>query len=90
MADNNLHSSQALKKAIFTLPQGMPISTKQLKRFDISPQLLHYYVQSGWLKSLGSGYYLRREETLSETGAIASLQENGINVQMLDMGMRQS
>lgn len=80
MPDKNSHSSQALKKVIFSLPQGMPISMSHLKEFDISRQLLHYYVQSGWIRSLGCGYYLRMGDSLSETGAVSSLQENGVKV----------
>ena len=80
MSTGNLHSSEILKKALFNLPQGMPVSASHLKEFGISRQLAYRYVQSGWLKQLGYGYYLRMGDTLTETGAVASLQANGVNV----------
>ena len=44
-----LHSSEILKKVLFSLPPGMPISTWHLKKFGISRQLAYRYVQHGWL-----------------------------------------
>ena len=75
-----LHSSEILKKALFSLPPGMPISTWHLKEFGISRQLAYRYVQHGWLKQLGYGYYLRPGDKLTETGSVASLQANDVAV----------
>lgn len=75
-----LHSSEILKKALFSLPQGMPISMWHLKKFGISRQLAYRYVQHGWLTQLGYGYYLRPGDKLTETGSVASLQANGVTV----------
>lgn len=75
-----LHSSEILKKALFSLPQGMPISMWHLKEFGISRQLAYRYVQHGWLTQLGHGYYLRPGDKLTETGSVASLQANGVTV----------
>lgn len=80
MSSKTLHSSEILKKALFGLPQGMPISASYLKASGIYRQLVHYYVQSGWLQQLGSGYYLRVGDQLTEMGAVASLQANGVKV----------
>lgn len=80
MSSNALHSSERLKEALFALPQGMPVTTSHLKGFGIYRQLAHYYVQSGWLQQLGSGYYLRAGDSLTEKGAVASLQANGVKV----------
>lgn len=80
MSSKALHSSEILKKALFDLPGGMPVSMEHLKEFGISRQLTHYYVQSGWFEKLGSGYYLRAGDKLTEMGAVASLQESGIKV----------
>lgn len=80
MSTQDLHSSETLKKALFGLPLGMPVSTSHLKEFGISRQLAYRYVQYGWLKQLGYGYFLRAEDRLTEKGAVASLQANGVKV----------
>jgi hypothetical protein len=58
----------------------MPVTSRQLENRGISRQLAHRYVQSGWLKSLGYGYYLRIGDSLTQTGAVASLQNQGVPV----------
>ena len=80
MSTRDLHSSEILKKALFGLPLGMPVSASHLKEFGISRQLAYRYVQYGWLKQLGYGYFLRAEDRLTEKGAVASLQANGVKV----------
>lgn len=80
MSSDALHSSEILKKALFDLPQGMPISMEHLKGLGVSRQLAHYYVRSGWLQQLGGGYYLRPGDTLTGTGIVASLQASGLKV----------
>lgn len=80
MSTITLHSSKILKAALFNLPHGMPLAPKHLKNLGISRQLVHYYVQSGWFKKIGNGYYLRKDDKLTKTGAIASLQDNGIKI----------
>jgi len=80
MSTQDLHSSETLKKALFDLPQGMPVSARHLKEFGISRQLAYRYVHYGWLKQLGYGYFLRAGDTLTEKGAVASLQANGVKV----------
>lgn len=80
MSTLDLHSSEILKKALFDLPQGMPVSASHLKEFGISRQLTYRYVQYGWLKQLGYGYYLRPGDTITEKGSVASLQANGVKV----------
>ena len=80
MSTQGLYSSEILKKALFDLPLGMPVSTSHLKEFGISRQLAYRYVQYGWLKQLGYGYFLRAGDKLIEKGAVASLQANGVKV----------
>lgn len=80
MKTSDLPSSKILKKVLFDLPHGMPVSAIHLKKFGVSRQLAHRYVQYGWLKQLGYGYYLREGDQLTETGAVASLQANGVKV----------
>lgn len=80
MSSQALHSSEMLKKALFGLPPGLPVTMSHLKGFGISRQLVHHYVQHGWLTQLGYGYYLRPGDKLTKTGSVASLQANGVAV----------
>lgn len=80
MSSEALHSSELLKRALFGLPPGLPVTMSHLKGFGISRQLVHHYVQHGWLTQLGYGYYLRPGDKLTETGSVASLQANGVAV----------
>jgi len=58
----------------------MPVTSRQLENRGISRQLAHRYVRSGWLESLGYGYYLRLGDSLTQTGAVAALQSQGVPV----------
>ena len=78
MSTNSLHSNQKLKKALFALPKGMPVTSSLLEQWGISRQLAHRYVQSGWLDPLGYGYFLRQGDTLTQTGAVAALEMQGM------------
>jgi hypothetical protein len=80
MSTNSLHSSQNLKNTLFALPVGMPITTRQLGQMGISRQLVHRYVQSGWLEQLGYGYYLRHSDILTPNGAVTALEFQGVTV----------
>lgn len=80
MSIQDLHSGKILKKALFGLPPGMPVSARHLKEFGISRQLSYRYVKYGWLVPLGYGYFLRTGDKHTEAGAVASLQENGVKV----------
>jgi len=63
-----------------SLPRGMPVTSRQLEKRGISRQLAHGYVRSGWLESLGYGYYLRIGDSLTQMGAVAALQDQGVPV----------
>ncbi|AJY68347.1 hypothetical protein RW64_01400 [Geobacter sulfurreducens] len=80
MSTNSLHSSQNLKNALFTLPKGMPVTTRQMEQLGISRQLVHRYVQNGWLESLGYGYFLRAGDELTRNGAVAALENQGLDL----------
>jgi hypothetical protein len=78
MSTKGLHTSQNLKRALFALPRGMPVTSSHLEQWGISRQLAHRYVQSGWLEPLGYGYFLRQGDTLTQTGAVAALEMQGM------------
>ena len=65
---------------MFSLPKGIPVTTGQMEGWGISRQLVHRYVQSGWLEPLGSGYYRRPGDEITRDGALAALAAQGINV----------
>ena len=79
MSNNNLHSTSNLKKVLFTLPGGIPITSKYLDYLGISRQLAHQYVKSGWLKKLGYGYYRREGDEITKTGAVVGLEMQGFH-----------
>jgi len=69
-----------LKSVFLGSPAGMPITSNHLTVNGVSRQLAYSYTLSGWLKPLGRGYFMRSGDTLTETGAVAALVSNGINV----------
>lgn len=56
----------------------MPVTSSLLEQWGVSRQLAHRYVQSGWLEPLGYGYFLRPGDTLTQTGAVAALEMQGM------------
>lgn len=80
MSTNSIHSSRNLKAALFSLPNGMPVTTSQMEQMGISRQLVHRYVLNGWLESLGYGYFLRAGDELTRNGAVAALESQGLDV----------
>lgn len=80
MSINGLQTSKKLKSALFSLPKGMPVTTSHMEHLGISRQLMHRYVQSGWLESLGQGYYLRTGDLLTRDGGVSGLESQGFDV----------
>lgn len=80
MSTNRLHSSKNLKAALFSLPKGMPVTTSQMEHLGISRQLVHRYVQNGWLEALGYGYFQRTGDELTRNGVVSALEEQGFEV----------
>jgi hypothetical protein len=48
--------------------------------WGISRQLVHRYVQSGWLEPFGSGYYRRPGDEITRDGALAAVMAQGVVV----------
>lgn len=82
MSTPSLHSRENLRKALFLLPHGMPVTARHMAQWDISRQLAHKYTKSGWLVALGGGYFLRAGDTLTMTGAVAALEANRVSVHL--------
>ena len=79
MSTKSIHLEGNLKKALFSLPKGMPVTTRHLHQWKISRQLAHRYVKSGWFQPLGYGYFLRAGDQLTSLGAVAGLQAQGVS-----------
>ncbi|WP_243372628.1 type IV toxin-antitoxin system AbiEi family antitoxin domain-containing protein [Geotalea sp. SG265] len=71
-----------LRKSLHIFPTGMPITSTHLAQWGVSRQLAHWYKLNGWFEPLGQGYYLRVGDKLTETGAIAALEANGVMVHL--------
>lgn len=80
MSTISIHTSRKLKSALFSLPNGMPVTTAQMEQMGISRQLVHRYVLNGWLESLGYGYYQRAGDEITRNGAVAALESQGHDV----------
>lgn len=80
MSTNSLHTSKNLKAALFSLPKGMPVTTGQMEHLGISRQLVHRYVQNGWLTTLGYGYFQRTGDELTRNGAVSALEIQNLDV----------
>ena len=80
MSTNSLHASKNLKAALFSLPKGMPVTTSQMEHLGISRQLVHRYVQNGWLTTLGYGYFQRTGDELTRNGAVSALESQSLDV----------
>lgn len=80
MSTNSLHFNNNLKNTLFSLPKGIPITTKYLNDNGISRQLAYKYVRSKWLIKLGRGYFQRQGDQITSTGAVVALETQGLQV----------
>ncbi len=78
MSTEGLHSGNKLKEALFSLPMGIPVTTRLMEAWGISRQLVHQYVKSGWLEPLGGSYYRRPGDEISRDGALTALNAQGM------------
>jgi hypothetical protein len=63
-----------LKVLFKNLQQGKIITIPLLERLDISDNLRMYYLDSGWLESLGSGAYKKPGDKVEWRGALNAIQ----------------
>lgn len=59
------------------VPEGVAIPSTWLSANGYTPQLVRRYVQSGWLKTLGSRVYARPGEAVTWEGVMLGLQRLG-------------
>jgi hypothetical protein len=60
-------------------PPGTVAVSSWLKDLGISPQLAHRYEQSGWIRRIGQGAFVRQGEIVDWSGAVWALQQ-GLNL----------
>lgn len=63
-------------KVISGLAPGHPVSAEQLREFDISKDLLVYYVKAGWLNRLANGVYIKPGTELDLNASLLLLQKH--------------
>jgi hypothetical protein len=70
-----------LRKLFKVLQQGNVVTIPLLESLGISDNLRKYYLESGWLESLGRGAYKKPGDTIGWQGALSALQKQvGIKV----------
>ncbi|MEW8693613.1 MAG: type IV toxin-antitoxin system AbiEi family antitoxin domain-containing protein [Candidatus Thiodiazotropha endolucinida] len=69
--DDKLNQLQRL------IPEGVAVPSTWLSANGYTPQLVRKYVQSGWLKALGSRVYARPGESVNWEGMVLGLQKLG-------------
>lgn len=81
MSKNHLQRAENLIRSLRDLPRGMPITTAQCEQqWHVSRQSVHWYAKTGWLDSLGHGYYIREGEAPTVAGTVAALEAAGLKV----------
>jgi len=66
-----------LNQLLQTAPEGVAIPSTWLTANGYTPQLVRKYVQSGWLKALGSRVYARTGQPVTWEGVLLGLQRLG-------------
>lgn len=72
-----IRSEDKLNRLQQLIPEGVAIPSTWLTANSYTPQLVRKYVQSGWLKALGSRVYARPVETVTWEGTMLGLQRLG-------------
>lgn len=69
--------NQRLNPLLQDLPEGVAVPSAWLRKRGISPQLVHKYVTSGWLRPLAHGAYARPALSVNWKGVVLALQKLG-------------
>lgn len=68
-------SEKKIRKMLSLHKQGTVCVASWLEQQGISRDLQAYYRRSGWLQSLGTGAFIKPDDTVSWTGGLYALQE---------------
>ena len=69
-----------INRLLAKCPNGVPMTSGWLNSQHISPQLLQRYKNSGWLKPIGRGAWIRATTEPSLAGSIYALQQQQLMV----------
>ncbi|MEW8474183.1 MAG: type IV toxin-antitoxin system AbiEi family antitoxin domain-containing protein [Candidatus Thiodiazotropha endolucinida] len=72
-----IRKDEKLNRLQQLIPEGVAIPSTWLSANGYTPQLVRKYVQSGWLKALGSRVYARPGEPVTWEGVVLGLQRLG-------------
>ena len=64
-----------LRKLFKVLQLGNVVTTSLLEKIGISDDLRMYYLESGWLESLGRGAYKKPDDVIEWQGAVNAIQK---------------
>jgi len=69
-----LLNRKKLNTLMTRLQSGQVLTTEELEKQGISPNLAYWYVQSGWLERLSDKAYKKAGDNISWAGALSALQ----------------
>ncbi len=72
----SLEKEKKLKQLYQLLPENVVAPSSWLAENGYSPQLLHKYVNSGWLQRVGRGAYLLANSTITWQSVVLGLQKS--------------
>ncbi len=70
----SLQKREKIKSVIQHWPEGMVVTYDWLKQYHISRQLVHRYINSGWISSIASGAFVKFNDKPSLSGVVYALQ----------------
>lgn len=70
-----------LKSLFIVLEPGKVVTSSLLESLGISENLRQYYLESGWLQSVGRGAYKKPDDVIEWQGAINAIQ-NQLNIKV--------
>lgn len=72
----SLQKRDKIKNVLHDWPEGMVATYDWLERYHISRQLIDRYINSGWIKSIASGAFIKFSDKPSWQGVVYALQEH--------------
>ncbi len=70
------YDRQRLKLLLQQWRPGLPFTMADLRSMDISHQLAAYYVNHGWLRRIGQGFYCFPNDQIDMLGVLSSIQKD--------------
>ena len=71
----SIENGSKIQKVLKSWPVGTVSTSKWFSELGVSSQLLRKYTQYNWVEPLGSGAYIKTDDTVNWTGGLYALQE---------------